>query len=65
MSDITGFAKMRPSSFKDELNALMAVKESSCQKTVVLFKDNVRRYVKDHGATMTERSVWIRVPRTP
>lgn len=57
MSDITGFAKMRPSPFKDELNSLMAVAGSSCQSIVVLFKDNVRRYVKEHGATMMERSV--------
>lgn len=53
----TGFEKARPSSFKDELNALMAEAEGNCQDIVNLFKDNIRRYVKEHGANMTERSV--------
>lgn len=58
MSDITGFAKMRPSPFKDELNTLMAKKpKMNTKKIVGLFKENVRHYVKENGANMTEKSV--------
>lgn len=58
MSDMAEFAKMNPGAFKNELNALMAKKPGmDVKRIVVLFKENVLRYVKEHCANMTERSV--------
>ena len=62
MSDIAGFAKMRPSAFKDELNALMAKgKKKDIHKIVLKLKEEVRDYVTTNAKRMSERSVEFRI----
>ncbi len=62
MSDITGFAQMRPSSFKDELNALMAKgKKKDIRKIVLKLKDEVLDYVTTNAKHMGEKAVEFRI----
>ena len=62
MSDITGFAKLRPGAFKDELNALMAKgKKKDLRKIVLKLKEEVLDYVTANGKRMSEKSVEFRI----
>ncbi len=63
MSDITGFAKMRPGAFKDELNALMAKgkKKKDLRKIVLKLKEEVLDYVTANAKRMSEKSVEFRI----
>lgn len=60
MSDITGFAKMKPGAFKDQLNDLMA-KGKSIRKVALKLKEEVLDYVTANGKHMDERSVEFRI----
>lgn len=62
MSDITGFAEMRPSAFKDKLNDLMAKgKKKDIRKIVLKLKEEVLDYVSTNAKRMSEKSVEFRI----
>ena len=55
MSDISGFAKMKPGAFKDMLNSLTAKKDYT--KVIARFKEELYGYAKEFGRHMAEKSV--------
>ncbi len=62
MSDITGFAALRPGAFKDKLNDLMAKgKKKDIRKIVLKLKDEVLDYVTTNAKSMSEKSVEFRI----
>ena len=62
MSNITGFAALRPGAFKDRLNDLMAKgKKKDLRKIVLKLKEEVFAYVTTNAKDMTERSVELRI----
>lgn len=62
MSDITGFAALRPGAFKDKLNDLMAKgKKKDIRKIVLKLKEEVLDYVTTNAKHMSERSVELRI----
>ena len=62
MSDMTGFAAMRPGAFKDKLNGLMAKgRKKDIHGIVLKLKEEILNYVTINGAHMDEKSVEFRV----
>lgn len=62
MSDIAGFAALRPGAFKDKLNDLLAKgKKNDTRKIVLKLKEEVLDYVTANAKRMSEKSVEFRI----